>query len=451
MKITKRHITEAIVGTKPTTDEPIEKVNDKDISQAEELKKDLEDIKKLENEIFGIEETENKRNTKEIIKVSELQINENKDYLKNRIKENLYSKDITERMCKSLEEYIVNSNHPLKEADIFPESYGIPSDASLIIKEFENSVKKCREAFDIDKIDNFKLYESMDKILNEIKEIEKPNKKKLEKLATKLIIDEFNIPEGTMKLNAELVDEVKLKSKSKSIKELEEVFENHEQISEAIYALSKNKGVYAFAEGAINNSNVLYKNNEELTDINPRLSNHYNKLMCGANYLDYVVESDDKKVVGGDVQCEYKQNKDKSITPIINAKAISFPILVQELYRGVMEVLSTHGIPENKLIAEYVLNNDDYAECQPWFNKFGPRIWKKFCGNINSEDSNLKYEVFARMIKKEPKDMLSLMKEIIAGTKKGKQNINEIISNIKQDKINDSYFDKDELMNNNNK
>ncbi len=449
MRVTKKHIIEAVNTPESKTDKTeksIEKVNDKDINQAKELKNDLEDIKNLEKEIFGIEETKNKRNTKEIIKVSELLINENKDYLKDRIKENLYSKNITERMYKSLEEDIINSNHPLKEANIFPESYGIPSDASLIIKEFENSVKKCREAFDIDKIDNFKLYESMDKILNEIKQIEEPNKKKLEKLATKLIINEFNIPEGAMKLNAELVDEVKLKNKSKSIKELDEVFENHEQISEVIYALNKNKGIYAFAEGAINNSNILYKNNDELTDINPRLSNYYNKLMCGANYLDYVVESADKKVVGGDVQCDYKQNNDKSITPIITAKAISFPILVRELYRGVMEVLSTHGVPENELIAEYVLNNNDYVECQPWFNKFGPRIWKKFCGNITPEDSNLKYEVFARMIKKEPNDMLSLMKEIIAGTKKAKQTINEIVSNIKQDKVNDSYFDASELM-----
>lgn len=449
MRVTKKHIIEAVNTPESKTDKTeksIEKVNDKDINQAKELKNDLEDIKNLEKEIFGIEETKNKRKTKEIIKVSQLLINENKDYLKDRIKENLYSKNITERMYKSLEEDIINSNHPLKEANIFPESYGIPSDASLIIKEFENSVKKCREAFDIDKIDNFKLYESMDKILNEIKQIEEPNKKKLEKLATKLIINEFNIPEGAMKLNAELVDEVKLKNKSKSIKELDEVFENHEQISEVIYALNKNKGIYAFAEGAINNSNILYKNNDELTDINPRLSNYYNKLMCGANYLDYVVESADKKVVGGDVQCDYKQNNDKSITPIITAKAISFPILVRELYRGVMEVLSTHGVPENELIAEYVLNNNDYVECQPWFNKFGPRIWKKFCGNITPEDSNLKYEVFARMIKKEPNDMLSLMKEIIAGTKKAKQTINEIVSNIKQDKINDSYFDSTELM-----
>jgi len=50
------------------------------------------------------------------------------------------------------------------------------------------------------------------------------------------------------------------------------------------------------------------------------------------------------------------------------------------------------------------------------------------------------------MIKKEPKDMLSLMKEIIAGTKKAKQSINEIVSNIKQDKVNDSYFDANELI-----
>jgi len=72
MRITKKHITEAIIGTKPTTDKTDEKVTDNDVKQAEELKKDLEDIKKLEKEIFGLEEAENKRNTKEIIKVSEL-------------------------------------------------------------------------------------------------------------------------------------------------------------------------------------------------------------------------------------------------------------------------------------------------------------------------------------------------------------------------------------------
>jgi len=75
MRITKKHITEAVVATKQTTEkneEPIEKVTNNDINKAKELEDTLKNIKDLEKEVFGIEEAENKRNTKEIIKVSEL-------------------------------------------------------------------------------------------------------------------------------------------------------------------------------------------------------------------------------------------------------------------------------------------------------------------------------------------------------------------------------------------
>jgi len=446
-------------GTKDNNDSSLDKTSEKIEKTKAELKylEDcLKDVDELSNKVFG-NKNENIYNVKTVIKVSDLNSNnikENKDWRKNKTRENLYSSGVKERMSYEIEEALINGNHPLSESDIFPESYNISSDASLIVKEFEYSVKKCHEAFGINEINNIKLYEDMGKLLKEIKDIEKPNRTKLVELAKKIIIDEFNIPEGAIEFECKLVDDLKPKTKKTSKVDADIVFENNEQISEAIYALDKKKGIYALAEGAVDNATTLYKNIDELVDINPQLSNNYNKIMYGAKYLNYVTNHDDDKVYGGDYSCEYKKNSNDTITPTIKVKAIAFPILVQEMYRGVMEVLSTHGIHENEIIAEYVLNNDDYVECQPWYSKFGPRIWKKFCGNIGNEDNNLKYEIFSKLVKKEPKEFLSSIKEIIGNTRKSKLIVDEIINEIKEEKIfekynntvSNTYFDKDELI-----
>jgi len=433
----------------------------KDIEDTEkeldDLNKKLKELDDTSNKLFGTK-SESVRNVKKVIKVSSLSknnISESKEWRKNKTKDSLYSSGIKERMHYEIEERLLNGNHPLSESKMFPDSYDISTDASLIIKEFEYSVKKCHEAFGVDNINNIKLYETMGKLLNEIKELEKPNKKKLEELAKNIVINEFNIPEGAIEFKCDLVDGLKpIKPKKKNKIQDEVVFESSEQITEAIYALDKQKGIYALAEGAVDNAINLYKNNDELVDINPQLSNKYNKIMYGAKYLNYVTDNDDEKIRGGDYSCEFKKNSDETITPIITVKAIAFPILVQELYRGVMEVLSTHGISDNEVIQEYVLNNDDYAECQPWYSKFGPRIWKKFCGNISNEDNNLKYEVYANLIKETPNNFFNAMKEIIGGTRKGKLIVDGIIGKIKENKekekyhesMSHHYFDKDELI-----
>lgn len=466
-KINKKILKEAVVkpestknpeGDKNNDTTKLDKLSDKAEKTKDELKylEDcLNDIKKTSEEVFGTNESIN--NVKTIIKISDLnnRINENKDWRKNKTRDNLYSSGIKERMNYEIEEALINGNHPLSESNIFPDSHDISSDAALMVKEFEYSVKKCHEAFGVNEINNIQLYEDMGSLLKEIKELEEPNRKKLVELAKKIIVDEFNIPEGAINFECELVDSLKpKKNKSNKKKESEVVFESSEQITEAIYALDKKKGIYAFAEGAVDNATNLYRNIDELVDINPQLSNNYNKIMYGAKYLNYVTNSDDDKVYGGDYSCEYKKNSNDTITPTIKVKAIAFPILVQEMYRGVMEVLSTHGIHDNDTIAEYVQDNDDYAECQPWYSKFGPRIWKKFCGNISKDDNKLKYEVYAKLIKKEPKQFLDSVKEIIANTRKAKVIIDEIINEIKTEKltekynstVSNTYFDKDELI-----
>jgi hypothetical protein len=44
----------------------------------------------------------------------------------------------------------------------------------------------------------------------------------------------------------------------------------------------------------------------------------------------------------------------------IVARGITFPVLVHEIIKGVMELLSAHGLPKDKKLAEYVINKADF-------------------------------------------------------------------------------------------
>jgi hypothetical protein len=58
---------------------------------------------------------------------------------------------------------------------------------------------------------------------------------------------------------------------------------------------------------------------------------------------------------------------------------------------------------------------------------------------IPAEDFNLKHHLYADISKLEPSEYASVMKEIMAGTKKGKAIISEMLEDIKEEIKMDDY------------
>jgi hypothetical protein len=104
-----------------------------------------------------------------------------------------------------------------------------------------------------------------------------------------------------------------------------------------------------------------------------------------------------------------------------------------------MEILSAHGLPTKKHIAEYVIDKSDYLQSEPWDMRIGPGLWGRFCMVIPAEDFNLKHHLYADISKLEPSEYASVMKEIMAGTKKGKAIISEMLEDIKEEIRIDEY------------
>ena len=358
----------------------------------------------------------------------------------------LYHEDIHETMHPDIEEAILNNQHSLSECNIFPESE-IPFDIILIGDRFKDIVLNGREAFDVNYVDPNDMYMHINHLFEETIKMEKKDKKALEELAVKMMVDEFDIPEGVIKFDAELVENIEKPKKKKDTEKV--MFEDHDELVKGNDEIKKRRIINALVVGAAKNLDHLYHDiRHELKNMNTKLLSNYKKIMSADDFLSFVELTNDDTIEGGSFDIVYESKKD-DVIPTITAKAMAFPILVRELYQGVMEVLSTHGIPKNPKLLEYTMNNADYDAAKPWDEKLGPKMWELFCSEIPKKDLNLKHFVFAKFITKPAVEFMHDLREVFSKTKHGKEIILEILSEVKQDneieeqikKANDTHFD----------
>ena len=180
---------------------------------------------------------------------------------------------------------------------------------------------------------------------------------------------------------------------------------------------------------------------EDLVNMDPKLPNKYNKMMSAADYMYYVIPKIDEgskgSVTGGMVEVEYP-SKDNPRAKI-HAQAMVFPVLVHEIVKGVMELLSANGLPKDKKLTEYVTNKADFVAAEPWDMRLGPAIWERFTDAIDPDDFHLKHHVYAELAALPATEFHSQMKEIMAGTKHGKKIVKDIIERVKHDIQQEEY------------
>jgi len=231
-------------------------------------------------------------------------------------------------------------------------------------------------------------------------------------------------------------------------------FEDADEITAANSEVKKRRALNAMTQGAsMKVLPMFHMVHEQLSDMDPRLPNTYKKLMSGADYMFYKVPDMEKQVSGGKSEVEFNQDEDGDMKPQIKAQAMVFPVLVHELCKSVMEVLSAHGLPTEERIAEYVVNKADFLQAEPWDMRLGPAMWGRFCDCIPVDDFGLKHHVYADMAALPPNEFNATMKEVMGKTKRGhaivKEMLHEIKKELQEDDFNetmgDDYFGIEDL------
>jgi len=125
------------------------------------------------------------------------------------------------------------------------------------------------------------------------------------------------------------------------------------------------------------------------------------------------------------------------LVPKIKARAVDFPMLLHESVKGLFEILSLGGIPEDEEVATKVLSNTGRMdEPEDW--QFGPEVAADLRDFVNENPNidkypNIREELFRLMIDKETmpvKDFLELMRGILSKTPKARRDVDRLIKQI---------------------
>ena len=286
------------------------------------------------------------------------------------------------------------------------------------------------------------LKRELKRLLVECKRIEKECKPALERLCTSVVTKLFDIPENAVNLSVSLVDKVGSDSQRMTPEEnIDFTFDDIEDMKNLTGEVHKRRLLNALITGAsITMAGHISKYANELFDINPDLPSMYKRIMAYNEMLSFVEEerinSEEQVSDGGKVDVSIG---DPNSAVSIKAEGIIFPILLEETIRGILELAISHGLPESKEKAMFVVGKSDFKLAELWDMRFGISLWSLIEG-LMKDETEANFLLMELSCLPVPK-FNGVMAEIFAKTKSGQESIEDIANRIKKAKERDDFED----------
>ena len=282
-------------------------------------------------------------------------------------------------------------------------------------------------------------------------QIESSNIPELEELAVKVVKDQMSIPEGDLQFDAKIKkpDFSGMQMKPKEKKKEEPKQQQPEMDDDGIQARmdkldlekQKRRFINSLISGSSKKAHYMYHMvGEELNAIHPDLVGLYSLVMSVNDIMYWIMPDMDMMGAGGAEQSMAgKEELDLSTDPpTIKATGMFFPVLVHEIWKGVMEYMSAHGLPSDPEFAAEVMDETDNVTGEIWDLRLGPVIWEKFTESYpeslldNDDMGRIKNYLYFNIISMDAEPFLELAKEILSGSQKGKDQVEKIVNDIIQ-------------------
>lgn len=323
----------------------------------------------------------------------------------------------------------------LGDNEAFPTSDEYPFDY-ILLKERYNEVCDAIDDIGLESLDEDYLMSELSSLVTKCKELETPVRDALEKICENALNKLFAIPEESINMTFKLVDRVKFKSpirmRPESSDSLKYNFKDIADIDLSNKAIGKRRFIDALIQGA----SYIYANVEglyidDIDRINPELPRLYRKIRIINDFLLFTKKeemSDDKPMQGSYVETHLGIDDAKTT---INAQGIIFPLLFHEAIKGLFELFSAHGLPQDREKAQYIIRKADFVLAEPWDLRLGVGLWRMIFGGV--EDTNMIPYMFTSFVKI-PTDEFNLsVKEILSNTEKGNEIINALMTDAEYD------------------
>jgi len=361
-----------------------------------------------------------------------------------------------ERMEPGIERKITQKQTPYKEHPSLP--IGDRDFIELISsKRFKDSVDKVRRVMgNTSAIQGpnpiMGLMMTVMQSLQQIVSIQMNNKEELEKLAVDLVVKELGIPEGSLQFDAQLVmqpmssaEGMKSQPKMPSEQEIEEFIGDVE-----IFNLerAKRRFINSLIQGAAFKGGHMFNLvSSELEEIDPRLMNLYTVSQALMEHAYWLFPDMEGMAGSGEGQMGQEEVDTETDPPTVRAKALTFPLLVHELVKGVYEVFGTHGLPDDPKAAEMVMGMEDTLPSEIWDSRLGPVFWEKFqeaypLELFEDDMKHIQHHLFFRFSKLDAEQFFRVSKAILSGNSEGmafiQRLVDEIVSDLKKQEYEDT-------------
>lgn len=348
----------------------------------------------------------------------------------------------------------------------FPPEIDTPFDYLIIKRRYKEVVDEVIEVFGEEMLAIESATTAISSLLRRCKELERPIRPQLEKVAYNAINRLFAIPPDTINYDCKLVDKVTKHQNARITPEDNEKtsyqFTDIHDVLQSSKAIAKRRIINALIQGgahALGRIEDLYA--DELNSLNEELLPLYKQIMVLSEYLLFIKKEkmNDKTPPQGAFVCVKMGNIDKRTE--IQSEGIIFPLMFNELIRGFLEQFSSYGLPKDYVKASFILKKADFMLAEPWDMRFGIGLWNKLMPH--NIDTNAIPYYFKIICELSHDDFNHHLQNIFSNTEQGEKFKNDIVADIQHnadytqfvndlqaknvDKsiINDGYFSAAEL------
>jgi hypothetical protein len=198
---------------------------------------------------------------------------------------------------------------------------------------------------------------------------------------------------------------------------------------------NKRRFINLLIQGSAMNKNYAFHMSANiLNQINPRLVATYSKLMPIAEWIYWSMPEDNLKEMmrqggghGGKAWIDWEGD-----VPVIHAQALVFPVLLQELAKGLMEYIS-HADDLDPDTQRHVQNQVDTLSNELDDIRMGPEVWRRFLNAVGQEYQRYVPYIYDHLIKLPPGEFSLRMSQILRNEPAGRQFIQGLVRQMQAD------------------
>lgn len=285
--------------------------------------------------------------------------------------------------------------------------------------------------------------ESVKDLVNHCMDVERDNEENINRLCVSILADEFNIPDDTLTLDVRKVESVD-ESGSRIFPEDTSDFEfnsidDMDRLSDEIYkrrllnALVMGAALFKTIRGIRSHSEDIDKMGEHLSE----------------DYLSILKQNETLRLTDENIHVKPSDSSDGKVDVYIAAppskctivaEGTLLPSLLFEACKGIYELATSYGLPEDVSEADYVMKKADFKFCENFDMILGPALWLRIQSLIGEEIRKYDNYIIMEFAKMQSGEFNKVMREVFAHTRRGKEILEDIERKVKDSLEEDEFY-----------